>query len=115
MRLRYYSLTDHTEFELIKEIKKRQLNAENIVKHFDQIKFYKYQSTRFCPCCGNSNYIKRSGDKVTECMVCGFNRTHENPGSIVTKIRWGLGIYFAIQLSKSEFLKLIRQQKQSNS
>ena len=107
MRLRYYDLTDRTETELIKEIKNRKITTETILKHFEEIKFYKFNNTRYCPCCGNSKYVYRVAGKVTKCVVCGFNREIENPDSVATKIRWSLGVHSAIKLRNKDFLRLI--------
>lgn len=110
MRLRYYNLTDQTEFELIKEIKSRNILPETISRHYNDKKYYKFKSSRQCPCCGNSKYVYQEDNKVKECMICGFNREIENPDSFDTKIRWSLGVYYASKLNKTNFLKLLNDE-----
>jgi uncharacterized membrane-anchored protein YhcB (DUF1043 family) len=107
MRLRYYNLTDQTESELIKEIKFRNILPETISRHYNDKIYYKFKSSRQCPCCGDSKYVYKEAEKVKKCMICGFDREFENPDSLATKIRWTLGVYYASKLSENDFLKML--------
>lgn len=107
LRFRYHKLTDETSNKLIEELKRRNITNRQIKRLFDGYEFYKYASNNQCPCCGNSKFIIKKGDKITDCMVCGFDIEYDNPKLLINRIRWSLGIHSVSRISLDEMKRFI--------
>ena len=107
--MQYSVLSDNCRKKLIEQIHKRSLSKRKLRRLYNSKKFYKDLNSEDCPCCESSQHVIIRKNKVSLCLVCGYNIKLDNPKSYINRLKWKMGVYRQRKLSFNEVEKLLFQ------
>jgi len=107
--MQYSMLSDNCANKLIEQIHKRTLSKRKVRRLYKAKKFYKDLNSEDCPCCESSQHVIIRKNKVSLCLVCGYNIKLDNPKTYLNRLKWKMGVYRQRKLSLAEVEKLLFQ------